>query len=532
MKRFCIFAFIMFCVSSCIVNANSLVNVSINNELHTFSDDIYDFIARLLAKGHVDEFPKNSYPYSRGEIAKILFDLSLKVDKGEIKLSKIEKNQLEIMKALFFDALENKVTAKPDKIKSHIIDIKGDEYRLSVGGGISEKMISRSGAGFLFKGRDYITSLRPSFSGQVRDSFAFSSDIKSDYHIGDVFYDLISEKPKLIYETINTENVLSTQAYSIFKLPWFKLLLGKDDMQWGPGYHGQLMLSSNPKAMNMIKLDARYGKIKFQSFTAKLLSDLGNKYMSAHRLEFIIGKKLDIGISETLIYGNNFEIDYLNPVQIYFISQLSAETNSGKSNTLESVDFSYRITNGFQVYGELAIDEAGLFDRPINHWNTKFGALTGIYITDPLSISDTDFRMEYAFTNQYFYTYSVPLNTYTQVDTNIGHWMGTDADDLWCEVKHRFTDRIDSALSYELERHGEGRVDKPHLNSMPYNEKWKFLSGVTQYKHSISLSTSYSKIGYHLFKAKYTHSYLANIDNKRGKNGSGNQVTLEACYWF
>ena len=180
----------------------------------------------------------------------------------------------------------------------------------------------------------------------------------------------------------------------------------------------------------------------------------------------------------------------------------------------------------------MAVDEAGLFVQPLNHWNTKFGILGGFYITDPFSISDTDLRMEYAFTNQYIYTYSKPLGTYKHINSVIGHWMGADADDLWCELKHRFTDRLESAISYELERHGEGNIDKPHLKSMPFNDRWKFLSGVTQYKHSISLGTSYSKIGYYVFKAKYSRLYMENIGNKKNKNGTGNQISLEAGYWF
>ena len=397
--------------------------------------------------------------------------------------------------------------------------------------GMSFGTISRNGEKFPSEGTDYITSLRPIFSGQIKDSFALLSDIKFDYHKGDIFYDLFSEKHNISYE--NSEHVFSTDGYSIFKLPWFKLLLGKDKIKWGPGYHGQLMLSSNPESANMMKLDFEFKNIRFQSFTSKLLSELGNKYMSAHRIEFLLFDRLDLGLSETLVFGNEFAIEYLNPFQLFAISEGITESYSGKANLLESVDLSCRIVDGLQIYGELAVDEARLLVKPLNHWDTIFGILGGFYIADPFSIDDTDLRVEYAFTNQYFYTYHQPLPNYSHLDSSIGHWMGTDADDLWCEIKHRFTDRFQTALSYELERHGEGDMDTPHPTGKGFDDgRWTFLSGVNEYKHSFGINVSYRKIGGYLLGMEYTRSYMKNLDNKRGENGKGNQLTFEISYWY
>jgi len=517
-------------IHASLLHADSLINISVDNELYTFSDDIYNFIARLVAKGAIEDFPKNIFPYSRGEVARILTDLSLKVKRGEIRLSVIEEERLKILRTLFSKALGE---TEVQKTKKPLFHTEGDEYYLSMGGGLTQKAIYRGGKGFPKNGETSITSLLPGVSGQIGDSFAFSSDMKWEFHVGDIFVDLFPDQTRFSYPSIHMENIASTQAYGKFKLPWFELELGKDNMRWGPGYHGQLMISDNPQPMDMIELEGRYGRIGFQAFTAKLGSDIGDKYISAHRIECIVWKGMDLGLSEVIVYGDRFETNYLNPFQVYLITQLMSEAPARTvSNVLASVDFSYRIIDRFQIYGELAVDDAAPIKEPLNHWDTKFGILTGLYIVDPFSLSDTDLRIEYVFINQYCYTHEKPINAYKHFSSSIGHWLGSDADDLWCELKHRFTSEIESIFAYELERHGEGSINKAHPNDAPANDRWTFLSGTTQSKHSVSLGVSYTKVGYYSLKAKYTHSWLKNIGNYEGRDDIGKELILEGSRHF
>ncbi len=512
--------------------AGSLINVSVDNELYTFSDNIYDLIARLIAKGFIEDFPKNIYPYSRGDVAKMLTYVSSKAERGEIKLSAIEEKQLSTMKSLFSDVLEKPgETQEERKAKKPLLDMKGDGYYFSVGGGISQGSVSRRGEGFSENGTVSITSLQPCISGHVKDSFAFSNHMNWEFHAGDIFSDLFPDGVKHSAAEIHMENSVTMQGYARFKLPWFELEFGKDNVQWGPGYHGQLMMSDDPQSMDMVRLDARYGRIGFQSFTAKLESGIGDKYISAHRVEGIIWKGVNLGLSEVIIYGDRFEPIYLNPFQIYFANEFMKQSDLN-DNVVMGIDFSHRVAGKFQVYSELVVDDASPFEYPANHWDTKFGLLGGMYIADPFSISDTDFRAEYAFINQYCYTHERPINTYEHINSPIGHWLGSDADDLWCEVKHRFSDKIESILTYEFERHGEGGIDKPHPKDAPANDKWTFLSGITQSKHSFSVGLSYTKVGYYFFKAKYMHSWVKNMDNSRSMDGIGRQVILKGSYWF
>jgi len=53
-----------------IIHANSLLNLSVDKELYEFSDDIYDFIDRILVKGNVEDFPKKLETVFTGRIGK------------------------------------------------------------------------------------------------------------------------------------------------------------------------------------------------------------------------------------------------------------------------------------------------------------------------------------------------------------------------------------------------------------------------------------------------------------------------------
>ena len=182
-----------------------------------------------------------------------------------------------------------------------------------------------------------------------------------------------------------------------------------------------------------------------------------------------------------------------------------------------------------ELYGELMVDDHNLGES-FHAWDTKFGILGGIYFTDPFGFPDTDVFMEYAFINQYAYTHEEPINVYKHFNSVIGHHIGSDADNLWVQLKHRFTDKWETILTYQLERHGEGNVDKAHTEDS--SSEWVPLSGITQSEHSLSFGLSYTKIGRYRFGIDYRRNWIKNMGNQRGKKAKGHEITIEGVYRF
>ena len=173
-------------------------------------------------------------------------------------------------------------------------------------------------------------------------------------------------------------------------------------------------------------------------------------------------------------------------------------------------------------------------------WDSKYGALVGGYWADPFGLEDTDARIEYAFTNQYVYTstWKDYFTDYTHQNFVIGHWMGTDADDLWFEIKHWPTNSLRASLTYERERQGEGDVKKRRKfeesvkTPVALIENWEFLSGVAESIHSFSAGLAYVSIGRWIAEADYTYSRTSNVAHRSGVNEKEHRLVLKVEHRF
>ena len=213
---------------------------------------------------------------------------------------------------------------------------------------------------------------------------------------------------------------------------------------------------------------------------------------------------------------------------------VEGESVFSPDNVLVSGDLDIFLLTDLEFYGELLMDDFypnyGL-RSPFN-WGSKWGILLGFYYVNPFSIPDTDLRIEYTFVNQYTYTHEPMDTTYTHYDAVIGHHIGADADDLSIDVRHWFTDKLWMAMGYELQRHGEGDVNKPHPKDAPRDDEWEFLSGVTESTSSLSVALSYTSVGKYFTNIEYTYSRIKNAENQLGVNQTAKQFILRGSYRF
>ncbi|MCZ6681282.1 MAG: hypothetical protein O7E52_29030 [Candidatus Poribacteria bacterium] len=499
--------------------AHPLLNVPLDDPM---ASEVYDFVDRVVLKYQLKGILKNRRPYTHGKVSKILDQLRV----GNFPLTRIERKRLARLTRYF------SVESSP------LLQAKGEDYRLDLNlelGQISTHRTKPANP----SGTEYAWQTRPIVRGGVRDDFAFATDLRFYLITNTVLQNTVRVE---VEENQSGENFITAglvPAYAKFKLPWFELLVGKDNLSWGPGRHGNLLLSANPLPMDMIQIQAQYGKIGFQAFTAIAESLHGKKTLSGHRLDLNLWDRVNLGIAETVVIGEeNFELRFLNPFTIYTVTELSGEgilkgpKETSLGNTLISGTMELRILRNLGLYGELLIDDFqpryGL--NSYRHWASKFGIQLGIQLVDPLSIDNTDLRIEYAFLNQFAYTHKSPINAYTHFNRLIGHEIGSDADDLWISFRHWLTDALSGALTYELERHGEGDVTLPHPADAPPDDRWEFLSGTPEVTHAFSVEGQYHAIGNFLVKGRYTFSRITNLDRRKGVQDNQYEVVLMALY--
>ena len=541
-------------LASPMVEAASLINVPLNPDLSDFNRETYRFIHRLLNKRVLSGIPRGSLPLTYKQVVSSLLEVKQKQESGEIALSAIDQKRLnDLLTFLRGDrepskgATETANEAAPESTttRRHLMTHAGEDYRFSFDMRGSQRFISRLVDNVSeeppVEGNMFVTTIYPHLYGQVGEKFAFTTDIAHRFVYGEFFEDFFPDETKIRQLEGNLKNRTAINGYLKFNLPWFELQLGQDTLQWGPGYHDSLLVSKNPLAMDMIKLQATYKPVTFTAFTGILedmAEDINEKYISGHRAEGYFWDKFGFGISEVVVYGSRFEPGYLNPVNIYLINEQPISRADGRvpgsgDNVLMSVDMRLRPVDDFEIYGELMVDD-GNPAANFKHWDTKFGILGGIYVTDPFGIPDTDFHAEYAFINQYAYTHVNPVNVYKHFTTPIGHQIGSDADNLWLEMRRRWTDKLETVFGYELERHGSGNIDKEHPADAPKDDVWTPLSGITQSDHRLLVAANWvvigSSVGSYSIYAEWARIWQRNVGNRTDVHENANEIEAKFLY--
>ncbi len=541
-------------LASPVVEGASLINVPLNPDLSDFNRETYRFIHRLLNKKVLPGIPRGSLPLTYKQVVSSLLEVKQKQESGEITLSAIDQKRLNDLLTFFRDDREaskratetaNEAAQERTSTRRHLMTHAGEDYHFFFDMRGSQRFISRLVDNVSeeppVEGNMFVTTIYPHLYGQVGEKFAFTTDIAHRFVYGEFFEDFFPDETKIRQLEGDLKNRTAINGYLKFNLPWFELQLGQDTLQWGPGYHDSLLVSKNPLAMDMIKLQATYSPITFTAFTGILedmAEDINEKYISGHRAEGYFWDKFGFGISEVVVYGSRFEPGYLNPVNIYLINEQPISRADGRvpgsgDNVLMSVDMRLRPVDDFEIYGELMVDD-GNPAANFKHWDTKFGILGGIYVTDPFGIPDTDFHAEYAFINQYAYTHVNPVNVYKHFTTPIGHQIGSDADNLWLEMRRRWTDKLETVFGYELERHGSGDIDKEHPADAPKDDVWTPLSGITQSDHRLSVSANWvvigSRVGSYSIYAEWARVWQRNVGNRKDVHENANEIEAKFLY--
>lgn len=557
---------------SATVEGASLINVPLNPDVSDFNRETYRFVHRLLNKRVLPGIRRGSLPLTRKQVVSYLLEVDQKQKNGEIALSAIDQERLNTLLTFYHEAraaitqsptqvIENVGAGKTPKQEHldaetqnpsgnrrlHLMTMKGKkkgkDYLFSFDLRASQRVIAHLVDNLSeeqpTEGNMHVTTIYPQLYGQVGETFAFTTDIAHRFVYGEFFEDFFPDETKIRQLEGGLKNRTAINAYLKFDLPWFELQIGQDTLQWGPGYHDSLLVSKNPLAMDMIKLQATYEPATFTAFTGILEDmspEINHKYISGHRVEGYFWDRFGFGLSEVVVYGDRFEPGYLNPVNIYLINEQPISRADGRvpgsgDNVLMSVDMRFRLVDDFEIYGELMVDD-GNPAANFKHWDTKFGILGGIYLTDPFGIADTDFHAEYAFINQYAYTHVNPVNVYKHFTTPIGHQIGSDADNLWVELRRRWTDRLEMTFGYELERHGSGDIDKQHPADAPKDDVWTPLSGITESEHRLSVGANWVVIGHYSLYAEWARVWRKNVGNRRDVRENANEIEAKFLYRF
>jgi hypothetical protein len=466
-----VFAFIQICIA----DAQAQV-VWENPKL-----PVYSFISRQAQKGNI-EIADFILPLSRKEIASKLSSLQ----DSSHKLSDIEKQELSFY-------LREYAEFNPVRADSSTF-LKKDQYG-------RWRFLTVDNDGFVLRG-DPVTGMETTigqgksilkntsglqFWGHINKNLSFQAYFSEITEIGNGIDTLkqFSNETGMVKtqnidinrKSLNYTNFRGSVAYELGK---GSLSFGSDQLQWGYGENGRLVMSDKSPSYPFIRLDYQPLKwLKFHYAHNWLHSAIvdsartypkGNqiygterelyvsKFMATHSVNFFPLKGLALSIGESIIYSDKLNAGYLIPVmyfKAYDQSSSRYKINSGSNGQFFFQASSRNHIRGTHLYATLFIDEIRM-SEVLNKQKSRnqLGFNAGASITD-LLVPYLTFGMEYTRINPFVYQNLIPAQTYTNQNYLIGDWIGQNADRLTAWLKYNPLPRLSTKIRLDYIRKGE-----------------------------------------------------------------------------
>ena len=202
----------------------------------------------------------------------------------------------------------------------------------------------------------------------------------------------------------------------------------------GNGYRS-LFLSDFGDSYLFLKLKTKIWKFDYENLFMELMPQytkagdklLDRKYAAMHHLSINIGKSLNVGLFEGIIFGrkNRFDFEYLNPV--IFLRHVEGTLGS-PDNAVAGIDFKANAAHHFQFYGQLLLDEfhANEILKNNGYWANKYGYQLGAKYVDAFSIKNLDLQLENNRVRPFTYSHSDSVANYTHYNQPLAHPLGAN----------------------------------------------------------------------------------------------------------
>ncbi len=255
-------------------------------------------------------------------------------------------------------------------------------------------------------------------------------------------------------QSIKSINYSDIRASVNYQFKSGNISVGKDNIIWGYGEGGNIVLSNKVPSYPYIRLD--YYPIKWLNFnythawlnsnvTDSSLSYLNNsgrlendkrilfvqKYLATHSIQITPIKGLNLAIGESIIYSDKMDPGFLIPINLFKFYDNNRSNYLIEAGSNGQYFFSINSRNQIKnthLYLTLFIDEikvSAIFDK--KEKRNQLGYTLGASITD-IFIPYLTIGTEYTKVNPFVYNNLIPAQTYTSYGFNLGDWIGSNFD--------------------------------------------------------------------------------------------------------
>ncbi|UCH07463.1 MAG: hypothetical protein JSV55_00215 [Deltaproteobacteria bacterium] len=317
----------------------------------------------------------------------------------------------------------------------------------------------------------------------------------------------------------------------------FELEAGRDSLWWGPGYHGALIISSNARPFNLIKISNPratllpwffhvLGAFKYNIFFSVLDKEMASGHpprsqLFGTRFDFKPHPALELGASYFIHFnGDRPGIGRLG-FSDYFailtstVSSPGAKRDSNKevavdaALTIPNVSRVLRVADSMKLYVQWGAEDS---DFPPD----KRAYVLGAAFYDFLAVPRLTLRAEYARLSPKgaptaWYDHGIWSMKYK--GRVFGHHAGTDSDDVFFELSHEISPDFSCRLGFDRERSG--------LSKKCVEEKNQYF-----------FEAGYDLKQWWSLGVRYAHEVIDNVENVEGATQKNHLIGVEVGFRF
>ena len=484
------------------------------------------YLARMAQKGFI-QFNDIIQPIERTKIANTLFQLSQqRASLTSIELKELEFYLQEYNQDLIADSLiKNEIGffVKDAHQRARMFFIHTKDFTMNLDPNVSTN--------FIVGGGQNITQVSNGLNlwGKVGKKWGYQlmyrdvtelGTVRDFYTVNKLDFRRQESKTGIILVGLNDDKKINhsdIRANINYSFKNGSISFGKDQIVWGYGENGRIVLSERAPSFPLIRFD--YNPIKwlrFNYFHGCLNSEIVDstktyptynggvsgdiriinrqKFIASHTLQFNLKKGLDLAIGESIIYSDQLDPGFLIPINLFKIydnNKSNYSINAGSNGQYFLQLSSRNQIKNTHLYGSLFIDEirlASIFNKAKsrNQLGYTIGASVTDYFTPYLTLG-----AEYTRVNPFVYNNLIPAQTYTQFNYPLGDWMGSNFHRKMIFARYNYLPKLKFYTRFQfMNKGGEGSVYDQY-NAAPQP---KFLSDYRQTRNDFFFQASYEWI--------------------------------------
>src|SRR3989339_1327092 len=320
-----------------------------------------------------------------------------------------------------------------------------------------------------------------------------------------------------------------------FNWDWGSISLIKENIQWGHGKFGQLILSAKPPSYPHIRFSIKPTEwLRFtyiHGWLNSLVKDSANfyytypgtisqqlvesyipKYIAANLITVSPLNWLDVSAGNAIIYSGDLRPEFFIPFMFYkFLDHNTGRGNVNDGNGMMYFDVSVRYPANFQFYSTAFIDVTEVRNILSNDFkNTWVGFTVGGKSVNAL-IDNLDITIEYTRLNPWVYEHKDEVTTYKHIKYYLGNWLGQNADQL----RLQFDYQLLRGLKFKAfaERIRKGGLNEIYFAYKEYDTKiFPFLYSPLRKENRIGLDITYEYMHDLFLRGTFTYSDIDDTD--------------------